>query len=651
MIYAKDALLLARTKLKLRLVRLGLTIFVSSLLFSALIFIGLVAVGSINSASSFSKEGFGNRYLVSAMPATYNYQFAEPNGNLIKLLEPVQAKLVAEKKLAAKKLNITYNPQEDETLPITENKQPNGTVEKYVNQSSPYVRDYVNKLNIEKQVLSYDSFKKTAAESGAINYFRSTTVNMFSLPSGDSPTYKVLDPKKAETPVDSMSNMGGPAKGLESLKQYGWSQFDDILLAPFLLPGQNLDVGKDGSVPIIAPFSAAEEILGLQAPPSTATTADKLKHVQDVRNGIAGKTAQVCYRNSVSAALFQKAVDQQKEIEQNKNNSEYVKPSLIYKAPAADCAPTTIKSDTRSAEEKTADANMDKFKQQFGEATEQSQKVATIRLVGLTSEPDYSASFSAVTIIQSILQSSLGTGWFLPASATKGNETATTVFGSGDFAKLPVEKVTYYAEFSTLEAAKKYMEQYSCDTQSTYGPPSEGFEACVDNGRPYRVMPFGNNAGAIDQFKNGFWKVFKYIILAAVIFATLIMMGNVGKIIADSRRETAVFRALGAKRIDISQVYITYSLLLSVMVFIVAAIIGVAGAILIDKILSPAASLGAVLAYNSSDINKQFHLFSFDVRILLGVFGLVVVSALLSTVGPLSGNLRRNPIKDMRDEG
>lgn len=651
MIFARDAFLLARTKLKLRLVRLSVTIFISSLLFAALIFVGLIAAGSINSANSFSKEGFSGRYLVSASPVTYYYMSSDGNGELVKSLQPIQDSLVASKKAAAKKLNIAYNSQEDMNLPIMENKQPNGVIEKYVNSQSQSTKDYVNKLNLQKTVLSYDSFKHLAASGGASKTYRSTYLNMYSLPANSTATYKVLDPKKPETPVNTVSTMNGMPKGLDSITQYGWSRFDDDLLKPFLLAGQNLEIGKDGSIPIIAPFSAAEEMLGLKAPSNTAATAEKLKHIQAVREGLVGKTAQVCYRNSVSAALFQKAVDQQKDIDANKNNKDYVMPSLIYNVPASDCAPTTIKADTRTDEEKTADANQKLFIAQFGEPTEQEQVIATIRLVGVTSEPDTNFSFSAESMMRNILQSSLGTGWFLPASITKDNQTAAKVFGSGDFDKLAIENVVYYAEFNTLAETKKFIESNSCPNQNNFGPPTEGFESCVDNGKPFRISPYGNNEGAIAEFKHGFWNFFKYVILVAVIFATLIMMGNVGKIIADSRRETAVFRALGAKRFDISQVYITYSLLLAVLLFVVAAIIGTTGAILVDKSLSPAASLSAVLAYNSTDINKQFHLFAFDWRILLGVFGLIVLSAILSTVGPLSGNLSRNPIKDMRDEG
>lgn len=651
MIRANDALLLARTKLKLRIVRLSMTIFISSLLFAALIFGGLVATGAINSAKSFSVEGFGNRYIVTARPLTYNTPFSSGSNDLIKQLEPIQAKLLADKKAAAKKLNITYDQQSDLTLPINENKLANGATEKYVNIQSEYVKNLINKLNNDKTVLSYDSFKKLAVSGGSVETYRSTGASFYNFPSSTNPTFKVLDPTKPEKPIDLQTSMSGMPKGLDSITSYGWSRFDDSLLKPFVLSGQNLDLGSDGSIPLIAPMSAAEEMLGLKAPSSTASTAEKLQHIKDVRSGIGGKTAKLCYRNSLSAELFQKAVDQQTEIESNKNNKDYIKPNLIYQAPTEPCGPTTVKTDTRSDEEKRQAANEKEFKKQFGEVVEQDQSIVNVRIVGITSEPDFNPSFSAESIMRTILQSSLGTGWFSPNEAMSKSDAVKKAVGTGDFNSMPLESMTYFAEFKTLSAAKKFIKDYSCENQNNFSTPPAGFEPCVDSGKPYYISPYGNNAGAIEEFRHGFWNVAKYVTLVVVIFATLIMMGNVGKIIADSRRETAVFRALGAKRFDISQIYITYSLLLAVLLFITAAFIGVIGAFWLDSWLSPVASLSAVLAYNSSDVEKQFHLFSFDFRILLGVFVLIVISAVLSTVGPLSGNLSRNPIKDMRDEG
>ena len=45
--------------------------------------------------------------------------------------------------------------------------------------------------------------------------------------------------------------------------------------------------------------------------------------------------------------------------------------------------------------------------------------------------------------------------------------------------------------------------------------------------------------------------------------AGVILMGMIGRIIADSRKETAVFRAVGASRLAVAQVYVAYTVYLA----------------------------------------------------------------------------------------
>ena len=652
MIRSRDAFLLARTKLRLRLVRLTITIITSALLFGVLVFVALVFTGTTNSLSTFGKEGFGGRYLVVATPLTYNL-YGPSDSETIKALEPVQVNLVAQKKIAAKKLNITYDQATDMSLPLNESKLPNGTTEKYINPESPYVKAFARQKNAEKKALSFDNFKTITNAGGAVHVFRGTRSDNFMMGRQSSGSVQVLINGKETDPTMSQSFSGSPS-GVASITTLGWSQLDQELLAPFMLPNQSLATGTDGSIPIIAPFSAAEEILGLKPLPATATSAQKLQRVIDVRKGVAGKTATICYRNSVSASLFHEAQNQQETIALNKGKADFVMPSLQYELPAGACGQVTIKKDTRAAEEKAQAKNEETFKAQFGEPIAQDQGTVTVRVVGITTEPSYNASFSATAVAQSILQSSLGTGWFSPAAAITTSPTAAKAIDGGDFATISPDKLSYYAEFPSLESAKQFIKTYSCDSNSntmTSGPLPAGFDECVDKGKPFSIVPYGNNAGAVEEFRRGFWAVSKYIILAIVILASLIMMGNVGKIIADSRRETAVFRALGAKRFDIAQIYMSYSFLIALLLFACSACIGLIGAVMLDSWLRPTMSIAAVLAYNAGDVTKQFRLFAFDIRLLIGVFVLILIAAFISTVIPLSGNLRRNPIRDMRDEG
>jgi ABC-type antimicrobial peptide transport system permease subunit len=128
------------------------------------------------------------------------------------------------------------------------------------------------------------------------------------------------------------------------------------------------------------------------------------------------------------------------------------------------------------------------------------------------------------------------------------------------------------------------------------------------------------------------------------------MMGTVGRLIADSRRETAVFRAIGAKRRDIAATYLLYMLLLSFFIALFAFIIGSGAMLVINHHFAPQATVQALVAYNAQDLNRSFSLFGLNALDMLLILGCVLAAGLISAILPLLRNIRRNPVRDMRDE-
>jgi len=128
------------------------------------------------------------------------------------------------------------------------------------------------------------------------------------------------------------------------------------------------------------------------------------------------------------------------------------------------------------------------------------------------------------------------------------------------------------------------------------------------------------------------------------------MIGTIGKIIADNRKETSVFRAVGAKRHEIAQIYLLYTGILATLSFLVALVIGLGVAIYAEAAYSPGLSVQAALAFNSSDLHKTFHLITFNALDLLKILGFALLVSLVSSSVPIAHNLSRNPIKDMREE-
>lgn len=652
-----DGFRLANAKLKSHRIRTGIVVVIVSLLFAGIITILCIVAGTTQSLEKFNKEGLGSRFILQAMPIyDFGMWYSSDNQSMIDQLQPLSDQLKKDKIAEAKRLNIPYDPTNDQTLPIFTIVD-NGTKKSLANPQSQVFKDLVKTNMINTPNIRYDDFKKLAKSSGAINFYRgsyggistSTEIN-------NNGSIVAISEGKEEQPDGQSSPNYGPPKGVNTLVNYGFSQFDRELLSPFVLKGQNLSVGENGSIPVIIPVSAAEEILGRKPLPSSASNEDQLAYVEQLRKDIAGKETELCYRNNTSKELYNLAKQQRDEMERNKSNKEYVPPSLQYNLPETACGEVTVKKDTRSADEKKFQTSELDFKRKFESYENADQGIIRTRIVGLVTEPSYSMSFSAKDILSSIMLSTLGVGWFTPQDTVQTGSYASRI--STPFAETIPMQQGYYAEFSDYKSAKAFMEKQNCvvnpeiynEMSYASGQLDKRVAECHKQGKYFDIFPYGNNASAIEDIKQGVWKVVAYAAPVVLIIASLVLMGIVGKLIADSRRETAVFRALGATRFDIAQIYFTYSLNIAMMIAAMSVVIGAITAYFISQKLSPELSVTAALVYNTSDLSRQFTLFGLDPVYIGFVCLLILVAVAIATLIPLITNIRRNPIRDMRDE-
>ena len=122
------------------------------------------------------------------------------------------------------------------------------------------------------------------------------------------------------------------------------------------------------------------------------------------------------------------------------------------------------------------------------------------------------------------------------------------------------------------------------------------------------------------------------------------------RVIIDSRRETAVFRALGAKRRDIASIYLLYSVLVALLIVIFMLTLGLVAATIMESLFSANATNLAMVAYGVFDKEQPFHFIGINLS-ALGILALCIIGiSLLAVLPPLMRNVRRNPIRDMRDE-
>jgi ABC-type antimicrobial peptide transport system permease subunit len=251
-------------------------------------------------------------------------------------------------------------------------------------------------------------------------------------------------------------------------------------------------------------------------------------------------------------------------------------------------------------------------------------------------------SDSAAGILQGLVGSSLSGEAAIPENLfdqLPSYSRFNQLLGASSSLLSNINPPSYYAEFATASAARSFINDESCSQNALSCPAS----------KPFQLGAFGSNSIGLKDLQNKFSRIFGIAGLIVIALAIVIMSSTVGRMLADGRRETAVFRAVGAKRIDISTIYAIYTVMLSVIIAVLSLIAGLAIASFIDHKYWRMFTAQAQLAFGGYDQALKFRLFSLDGKIWL-ISLVAIASGLLSMILPLLRNVRRSPIKDMRDE-
>jgi ABC-type antimicrobial peptide transport system permease subunit len=150
--------------------------------------------------------------------------------------------------------------------------------------------------------------------------------------------------------------------------------------------------------------------------------------------------------------------------------------------------------------------------------------------------------------------------------------------------------------------------------------------------------------------KDMFAQVMLWALLAIGGVAIIILSSIIGRTVSEGRRESAVFRAIGARRLDIASIYGVYTLLLSVRVALFAVVLGLAVSLTLELLFTEQATLAARYAYAAADAAPSFHFFSFISWFVPLIVAAIILFGLLASVIPVIRSARRNPITDMRDD-
>ena len=174
-----------------------------------------------------------------------------------------------------------------------------------------------------------------------------------------------------------------------------------------------------------------------------------------------------------------------------------------------------------------------------------------------------------------------------------------------------------------------------------------------DSSKPYVAEQYGVNFLVLDELARQLRQTIT--IVAAIIagLAIILIWTTISRLISESRQETAVYRAIGAKRRDITLIYLVYALMLAILTIIIAGIIGTGISVAIDQVFAP--KLTAIARSSVSIIggSSQIKLFAIDKSTLaqLALVNLsIIIVVLIASIQPIISNTHRSPASDLRAE-
>ena len=629
-----DASKLALTKLRTRRIRLAVTIIVAGLLFGVVVFGLTVLRASMTSIGRFSRDTMSTRYLLAY--SNHNKDQSElfyntPQDAKDRILA-LHKQHIADKKAAAKALGVEYDEKSEEEPIMKINQDDSGSL----NRNSWAVKTFLRQYTDEKNPLKPERIDAAAKRFGSSVTYRIQNVG------GRDGSLDVMiggreDFQRNKEAVPEQLNEFVSAAGYQEI-------LDESLLNYYFLPHRTHAASNE--IPVFISYNDAAVLLGKKPLPTTAQPQQHIERIRELRNEAGNITIQVCYRNNASSHLIQQALDQQRTAANKSKNEFDVKPSIEYALPAADsCGGAIVKKDNRSASEKIADEKLQKFNQQFStENITPQQAKLTYRVVGLL--PDTAYGDDLKSKLAGALNANMPSRWIIPKQTFEAGAAKTYLPNilTTERQELSggLSDTTIY-EFIDAEHARAFYHATMCNVQ-----PKDK-DLCVDGVSNF-TRPFGSNSLVIEELQQQLTPILWYSLLGVIGVAAFILMLTISRTVADSRKESAIFRALGATRLDIAQIYVMYTLLLAGLIALFAIVAGLIGAGVIDVLYSADFSTAARYIIMPRDLNTTFQLFTFDPLIIALAAVSIVAAALIGSILPLVRNTRRNPMKDMRDE-
>ncbi len=656
MIGLLDTFTLARTKLRSKRILLIITVIVSGLVFGVLSGAIMVATGVTRSTEHFFTKALNGRYLVEATPNipswVYSYEdtFNEPSAELVKKLTDMQDAYIAKQKAIYDKHKITF----DKTMvaPIL---QPNpygqkdsaGNATLVINRDSPVYQDYLKQRQldyIKTATNKVSDLQKIAKKYGAADYHYNQSISLESQATYLKNGQEELGKKQ---PADATSYQDYLTTNVQN-SSYTFT--DQSLLSRFILPANKARQQTTDAIPVVLTTQEIAKVfgkeLGIGKQPSDPTA--QVAWMKDLQQKANGYVYSVCYRSTSEMALIQKTMQMNTEMVAKKNDPTYSAPSLQYTLPTTPCGELTVKKDSRSAQQKQVAAAEESLQKDLGTYQPAEHQLLRFQIVGTFTITDFTSQPQNATAYISYLLGPMYTrGSFIPQqlydklpAAAKHEDLLKSTGGATDYKAFEDADIKgTVVTFPTLTAARDFIKQEGCSID------------VGDCKKPFILATYGSSYLAVDDISTFIASISPIALGIAMTIATIIIWITMARVIIDSRRETAVFRALGAKRRDIVAVYLLYSMLVAVLITLFMLLLGLGIATVVDGLYSADATSLAKVAYGVFDNSiGSYHFMGINVSLLGILVAALFGICLLAVLPPLWRNVRRSPIRDMRDE-
>ena len=657
MLRITDSLRLAGTKLRVRRIRLSITVVVSGLLFAALLAGLTMLMGAQRSVEEFDRGSLNNRYLVAQTAIRPNN--IEFTSNLTARAEVERTQMIKNKQTLAARLGLPYDPKSEPPIMQSFPDSP-----PYPNSQSVVVQRIIREELTKLPRLTADAQWQFARTRGAVRQFSIQSIAANGMLNYMERGIESFDDKRQQ------NNQPTP---LEEFKQQFGSitTIDQSLLGGYLLADAS---AKPSEIPLIIRYQDAEALLGLKPLDKNASNDTQLARLKELRQKAGQLTFGACYRNPASQELLQTAKQQIQAAanQAKKPSADYAKPDREYAMPSADsCAAPAVVKDNRSAEAKRTEANQRQFDQTFGSAQpEPAQAKFTFRVVGLMPDGIKATQSDIGSFLQQFLSTRLSYTWIMPrgpmATAAQTALESTIQTANNDQGGANRDETLAIYEFSNPNKARSYLAAASCGEGNSGGTgitdlsaqpePAEASKTQKSNKSiclPHYVVfasPTGSNSLVNYDAMERLRPIIMWTFIGVTIIAAFILLIIISRTIADSRKESAVFRALGATRLDISQIYFVYTMIVALLTALFSIAAGLIVVYIADNLLASQITATLRIAMTPKDLATTFHFWTIDWMVIGAVALSIIAAAVLACLMPLIRNTRRNPIKDMRYE-